>query len=192
MPPALARARWFASGAVILVALAVGRWLAPGPTVGDPAISPAPTFPASWSRYAPPDGSFAVMAPGAPAEREQQTDAGLLHRVDFATPEGGTWFVEWLDASAQVVAGRSEAQLIDLVLAPLADRLGAQIDEEDILRDGSHPGAELHLSSSDGRAYLVRVLAAAGRLVEATAEIPVGGDAADAERFVTSLELTDP
>ncbi len=188
------RTRWLVSALMVVAALAVGKALAPAASGGGAPTrpSPSPSYPASWSRYAPADGSFHLMAPGAPSERQGQTNAGLLHRTDFAVPGTGALFVEWLDVAPEVAAGRSEADLIDLTLAPMADRLGAQIDEEDILRDGPHPGVELHLSSTDGRAYLIRVFSANGRLVEATAELATGSKRADAQRFVQSLELDLP
>ena len=195
------RARWIASAVMVVVALAAGRALAPAvarigtpPSPSSPPARPpsSPTYPASWSRYSPADGSFHLMAPGAPMEQQGQTNAGLLHRAGFSVPGDGAWFVEWLDVSPEVAAGRSEADLIDLVLAPMADRLGAEIDEEDILRDGQYPGVELHLSATDGRAYLIRVFSANGRLVEATAEVGPGTSRADAQRFVESLELDLP
>ncbi len=189
------RARWIVSAVMVVAALAVGKVFVPAVPSGDPLPhpSPDPSYPASWSEYAPPDGSFHVMAPGRPTEQDAQTDAGVLHRTDFvAAPGDGAWFVEWLDLTPQVVAGRSEADLIDLTLAPMADRLGAQIDEEDLLRDGPYPGVELHLSASDGRAYLIRVFSANGRLVEATAELAPGADRTDSQLFVQSLELALP
>lgn len=187
------RLRWLASALMVVLALAAGAVEeGAGPALGRAAATPVPRYPPSWVRYAPAGGGFHVMAPGPPRERQGVTDVGVLHRSDFAAPDGGTWFVEWLEVSPWVSAGRSGADLIDLLLAPLADRLGARIEEEDILRQGSHPGVELHLVSSDGRTFLVRAFSVPGLLIEAAAVIPAGGSGAEAARFVGSLELDVP
>lgn len=187
------RLRWVASAGMVILALAVGALGRPPASRGarSDAVPSAPRYPSTWAPYAPPGGGFRVMAPGRPDERQAVTEDGLLHRADFPAPDGGTWFVAWLDVSPGVAAGRSEADLVDLALAPLPERLAARIDEEDVLRDGTHPGAQLHLSATDGRTYLIRVLAAGGRLIEAAAVVPPGADDGGAARFVGSLEL-DP
>lgn len=190
MRHARARTRWAASALAVVVALVVGGALAPGPShLPASGAPPGPSYPATWVRFAPADGWFHVMAPGTGAERVERTDAGVLHRTDVTAPDDGAWFVQWLDVAPEVASGRSAADLVDLVAAPMPDLLGARLDEEDILRDGPFPGVELRLSASGGSGYLIRVLATGARLVEAAAELTPTSSRIDAERFVRSLEL---
>lgn len=182
------RTRWLALGVLVLGALALGRSgaevppRAAGPSVGT-------SYPPSWSPYVAPDGSFRLMAPGAATERSESTASGVVHRVSFASPPETSWFVAWLDGAPPVVAGRSDADLVDLAAAPLAERLGAVIEEEDVLRDGPYPGVELRLSTDRGVSYAVRVFAVRGRLVEVAADWTSASERAEAERFVRSLQL---
>jgi len=186
------KVRWLASAGLVLAALALGR-VAGAQLVGPSAPhAPSPSasaYPASWRPYLAPDGSFRVMAPGPGTEMSQATPTGLVHRVSFPASDQVQWFVAWLDVAPEVAAGRSDADLVDLAAAPLAERLGARIDEEDILRDGPFPGVDLRLSTDRGASYLVRVFAVRGRLIEAAAGWTSPAGAADAERFVRSLEV---
>ena len=188
------RLRWFLLAGVLLGALGLGALrmvtgfgVTPDPT---PAPTASPSYPAAWRAYSPPDGSFRVVAPTPPKEQAASTNAGTLHRVDFPPPGDGAWFVEWLDVDPTAAAGRTDADLVDMALSTMPDRLGAQIDEEDLLKDGPFPGVELQLSDPAGKVYLIRVFAKDGRLVEAAAELGPGEDRALAERFVASLELS--
>ncbi len=185
------KVRWFASAGLVLAALALGRVAAADlrPSGSTPGKAPAAAYPASWRPYVAPDGSFRVVAPGPGTEASQVTPAGVVHRVSFPASARTQWFVAWLDVAPELAAGRTDADLVDLAAAPLAERLGAAIEEEDVLRDGPFPGVDLRLSTDRGASYLVRVLAARGRLIEAAAgwTSPAGAD--DAERFVRSLEI---
>lgn len=185
--------RWLAFAGLVLAALALGRVgrASLEPRAG-PAAASARAYPASWSPYEAPDGSFRIMAPGPGNEASQVTPSGLVHRVSFPASGQTQWFVAWLDPAPQLAAGRTDADLVDLAAAPLAERLGAAIDEEDILRDGPFPGVDLRLSTPAGVSYLVRIFGVRGRLIEAAAGWTSPAGAADAERFVRSLEVLGP
>lgn len=185
------KVRWFASAGLVLAALALGRAAAADlrPSGSTPQEAPAAAYPASWRSYVAPDGSFRVVAPGPGTEASQVTPSGVVHRVSFPASGQTQWFVAWLDVAQGVAAGRSDADLVDLAAAPLAERIGASIQEEDILREGPFPGVDLRLSTDRGASYLVRVFAARGRLIEAVAGWTSAAGAADAGRFVRSLQV---
>jgi hypothetical protein len=146
------RLRWFLLAGVLLGALGLGalRMVTGFGVIPDPTPAPtaSPSYPAAWRAYSPRDGSFRVVAPTPPKEQAASTNAGTLHRVDFPPPGDGAWFVEWLDVDPTAAAGRTDADLVDMALSTMPDRLGAQIDEEDLLKDGPFPGVELQLASS--------------------------------------------
>jgi len=156
-----------------------------------PSSEPKPTFPTTWKRYAP-DGSFRVVAPSPPQEGQQQAVFGVIHQARFPSPDGELYGVLWFDVPPETAAGSTDAQLVDAWVTNVLRNLGGEIDEEDVLKDGPYRGVALRVVSGD-TTYLIRVLAAHRRVVEAGASFSTGAtDQPAARRFVDSLEVLVP
>jgi hypothetical protein len=157
-----------------------------------PSADPAPAFPDTWTRYAPPDGSFRVIGPPSPTESERQASFGSIQQARFSNPDGEVYGVEWFDVSTQMVGGTTDAQLVDAWVINVLGNLRGEIDEEDILKDGPYSGVGLRVVNGD-TTYLLRVFAAHGVVYEAATSFPSdASDEAAARRFVGSLEILVP
>lgn len=148
----------------------------PAPTTG------GPSYPADWSSYAAPDGSFDLMAPGRAVTRAIQTDRGPGHEVSF---DGGRFTAAWTD----VPAPGSDQQLLTAEENNVFHKLAGTVAEEEVLSAGDAPGFGLSFSLG-GTSYRMRGFAVQGRFFEVVAAVPSSTAAVrDAERFVTSFAL---
>jgi hypothetical protein len=203
METVTAHRRWtwvvIAVGLVAGLVAAIVR-IALGPGVPDarasgtvpPSTGSSPPILDTWTGYGPPDGSFRVVGPSSPRESLRQASFGTIHQTRFSSPDGEVYGVEWFDVSTQVVAGTTDAQLVDAWATNVLGNLGGQIDEEDILKDGPYSGVGLRVVNGD-TTYLLRVFAAHGVVLEAAASFPSdASDEAAARRFIGSLEILVP
>jgi len=148
----------------------------------DPRPAADPSYPADWSSYAAPDGSFELMAPGQAVARAIQTDRGPGHEVAF---DDGRFTAAWTD----VPAPGSDQQLLTDEENSVFHTLAGTVADEEVLSAGDAPGFGLSFSLG-GTSYRMRGFAVQGRFFDVVAAVPSGTDAVgDAERFVTSLEL---
>jgi hypothetical protein len=181
---------WFVLAGAIASLLGLGWFARPGPA--PPAAAGDGTdAPDGWSRFQAPDGSFAVVGPSSPSLTAVPSQIGSEHEVRFDAPEGQVLGLEWVDVSPGLVAGGSEADLLAAWANNVVADLGGVLDEQDVLRAGTHPGVGLRLESG-GRWVYVRVFTSGMRLYEVASVVPSSAASADrtaGERFVDSFEL---
>jgi hypothetical protein len=186
---------WLTIAMAIVVVLAIG-WLVRFGTHHHPSATRAATAPVTrpdgWVTYRPDDRSFTVIGPPSPSVQTQTTDLGTQHAIRFSAPSGEILAIETIDLFPAVAGGSSERELVSAWSNRLLGQLNGVIDEQDILRAGSHPGVALTIDDG-GRRILVRVFAVGSHLYEVASAVPAAappGDLKDATAFVDSFTLT--
>jgi hypothetical protein len=185
---------WLTVGMAIVVVLAVGWLVRFGNHAAPAKRSNAATAarPDGWVPYHAEDRSFTVVGPPSPSVQTQTTDLGTQHAIRFTAPSGEILAVETVDLFPSVAGTSSERELVSAWSNRLLGQLNGVIDEQDILRAGSHPGVALTIDDGDRR-ILVRVFASGTHLYEVAGVVPAAappGDMKDATAFVDSFALT--
>jgi hypothetical protein len=184
---------WVTIGVAITAALAIGWMVRFGGDEAAPRASATATArPDGWVPYHPIDGAYTVVGPPSPNVQTATTELGTQHAIRFDAPDGEILAVETVDLLPEVASGASERDLVSAWANRLLGQVNGVIDEQDILRAGTHPGVALRVDD-DERRIVVRVFASGTHLYEVASAVPNSAPAADrndAESFVDSFALT--
>ena len=128
--------------------------------------------PAGWRPFAPKDGSFSIVLPGAPTEKKQQLKAGA-GAVDVSmyiceAAGDGTYVVAVTDYSSQEIQGGEEKRLRNARDGAVQNSEGKLIHERKISLAG-HPGRELWIGTKDDGMIHTRLFAVKQRLYQTMA-----------------------
>lgn len=160
------------------------------------ALAGGPALAQQWQNYSATDGRFTAAFPTPPKPETQTVDVrDQKATLTKWTAVGGgneAYVVSWIDLDPSLIRSRGAAEVLTAAQRNFVERLGsAQVQREQSITLGGHPGRSFDVQASDGFVYQAQLYLVGNRLYQNVAMTDQGKAKGEGpKRFLDSFQVT--